>query len=66
MIEPHRVADDVGWKPVSAVAGHAVTLPAGGQVDNARRELLKRLAGGGYSGLFFDGFGVVTACLSFN
>ena len=35
MIEPHRVADDVGWKPVSAVAGHAVTLPAGGQVDNA-------------------------------
>ena len=36
MIEPHRVADNVRRKPVSAVAGHAVTLPAGGQVDNAR------------------------------
>ena len=35
MIEPHRVADDFRGKPVSAVAGHAVTLPAGGQVDNA-------------------------------
>ena len=35
MIEPHRVADDFRGKPVSAVAGHAVTLPAGDQVDNA-------------------------------
>ena len=35
MIEPHRVADDFRGKPVSAAAGHAVTLPAGGQVDNA-------------------------------
>ena len=35
MIEPHRVADDFRGKPVSAVAGHAVTLPAGGQVNNA-------------------------------
>ena len=34
MIEPHRVADDFRGKPVSAVAGHAATLPAGGQVDN--------------------------------
>ena len=33
MIEPHRVADNFRGKPVSAVAGHAVTLPAGSQVD---------------------------------
>ena len=33
MIEPHHVADDCRGKAVSAVAGQAVTLPAGGQVD---------------------------------
>ena len=39
MVEPDRVADDVGWESIAVIvrrlAGHVSTVPAPAQLDNA-------------------------------